>query len=203
MPGQESFQSVIDDSQDSATKTHKFARKFDNQDIPFCHDETKTIAERKTRIQGTISSLTTENSRITMRLAGVASDLTTFIDSFVAWAKSKEGELTAEVEKIKRDLIDLNGKVAQLELAARAFNHVGMGLLPIIEVLAAAFPPYGTAIAKERKQSGLEADLETMGEAREHLEGMRGADLNTFGGTISSMTITPEAAIQDATQILQ
>ncbi|RAH69237.1 uncharacterized protein BO66DRAFT_472042 [Aspergillus aculeatinus CBS 121060] len=231
---QQSFQSVIDDSQANATKTYNFTRKLDNQDILYCNDSTKTLADRKTRIQGTIdaaATLKTENGRITTQLGTVSTDLQSFISDFIAWARGKEGELSAELARIKRELIELEGKIAELETAAEAIKHVGQGLLPIMEGLAACFPPYGTLIAiggliiagvqlasttalmieiakakqqvkdKTRERDQLEADLEQIREAREQVEAMSSADLSSFGSTISSMTSTPSAAETVAQQI--
>ncbi|KAB8229931.1 uncharacterized protein BDW43DRAFT_287345 [Aspergillus alliaceus] len=233
---QRSFQTVINESQDVATRTYTFARKFDNQDILYCDDSSKPMADRKTRIQSVITAaedLKQKNTDITSRLTTVGSNLSTFTDEFITWAKDKEGELSRELEKIKRELVDLRGTLAQLETAAEAVNHAAQGLLPIMEGLAAIYPPYGTLIAlgglliagvqlatttalmvrissvkqeiveKTAKQGQLEADLEQVREAREGVEGMVSANLSSFRGTISSMTSTPTASITDAKQILQ
>ncbi|RAL12430.1 uncharacterized protein BO97DRAFT_414214 [Aspergillus homomorphus CBS 101889] len=55
---------------------------------------------------------------------------------------------------------------------------------------------------KTRQRDQLEADLEDIREAREQVQAMSSADLQSFGGTISSMTSTPNATIKDAEDIL-
>ncbi|KAK5791003.1 hypothetical protein VI817_006312 [Penicillium citrinum] len=183
-------------------------------------------------IVATADALKEKNDGITGRVTGVSAGLKTFIDDFLVWAKGKEGELTARIREIKEALFQLEQDIAGLELEIEAINQTQEGMMPLFGGFAACPPPYGPLIAigallfsalssasvtalmieigqkkiemnaLNHEKEGLEKDLEDIREAREGVENMKEANLNSFKGAIASMTRTPMAATKDAEGIL-
>ncbi|OJJ43513.1 hypothetical protein ASPZODRAFT_19236 [Penicilliopsis zonata CBS 506.65] len=231
-----SFQGVIDDSQRLSTTMYTNSRKFDNQDILYCDDSTKSVSDRITRINATITKteeLNQDSISIDSRLGGVLSSLNEITDDFVEWARNREGELTEEIRNIKAELISLERELANAKVAAEAVTSVGEGLVPIVGALAAAFPPYGTAIAiggliiagaqlatttalmvkigklenqiteKTNRKEELEAELEQVREARERLEDGETDSINMLGSSINLMSRLSSPTLDDANAILK
>ncbi|PYH96902.1 hypothetical protein BO71DRAFT_407309, partial [Aspergillus ellipticus CBS 707.79] len=164
------------------------------------------------------------------RFESLKRDFTVLVAKFSTWATDKEGELTAQVEQAKNELIALNASLGAIETSLIAFGGIGaMGLM--VTGVSVFFGPLGFFLAvggmialgvsaativglliardiiksqianKEREIQSLEAQIEQIRKAREGLTAMGDDYLVRFGDNVNLLKVIWNNVAVDATTI--
>ncbi|PYI08837.1 hypothetical protein BO78DRAFT_395420 [Aspergillus sclerotiicarbonarius CBS 121057] len=215
------YLSILADSRDLASSLRTRLEAFDTVYVPTCSQKSIDVSVRKALINSYLeyaAGVQKEALDVAERTSSLSSSLSTFVETFSAWAKEKEEELTEQIKVIKQEIVDLEIQLNNINTSLAVFEAVAAATVPITGLLVKAMPQFapifliggaitaGVSVAtiaglyaargftqnalvrKKAEQATLEAQLEQIQQTHEELQATGNSLIPSFDNAITILS---------------